>query len=91
MPIDTTPSTECCSACGQTLIVCPRMKILNSLPERGYLRQKLLIPHVVPFSAATLWRKVKSGDFPAPVKLTPRVTAWRTSDVTKWLREHEIR
>jgi prophage regulatory protein len=39
----------------------------------------------IPFSAPTLWRKVKTGDFPAPVKLSERVTAWRVSDVRAWL------
>jgi len=39
----------------------------------------------VPFSSATLWRKVKSGEFPAPKKLSERVTAWRVEDVRQWL------
>ena len=39
----------------------------------------------VPFSSATLWRMVKSGDFPAPVKLSERVTAWRIKDVREWM------
>ena len=32
---------------------------------------------IVPFSSATLWRKVKTGAFPSPVKLSERVTAFR--------------
>lgn len=56
-----------------------------TLPVTGYVRQSQLIPHIVPFSSTTLWRKVKSGDFPAPVKLSPRVTAWRAEDVRAWI------
>ncbi|WP_295993480.1 AlpA family transcriptional regulator [Rugamonas sp.] len=41
---------------------------------------------MVPFSAATLWRKVKSGEFPQPVKLSARVTAWRLEDVHAWMQ-----
>ena len=45
------------------------------LPATGYVRQKQLLA-VVPFSAATLWRKVKSGQFPPPVKLSEGITGW---------------
>lgn len=51
----------------------------------GYVRQSQLIPEVLPFSSATLWRKVKDGSFPAPVKLSERVTAWRRADVNAWM------
>ncbi len=43
-------------------------------------------PGIVPFSSATLWRKVKAAEFPAPVKLSERVTAWRVEDVRAWLQ-----
>lgn len=55
------------------------------LPETGYIRQAQLIPHIIPFSAATLWRKVKDGSFPEPVKLSARVTAWRVEDIQSWM------
>ncbi|WP_166299880.1 helix-turn-helix transcriptional regulator [Bradyrhizobium sp. 2S1] len=54
---------------------------LGSLPESGYVRQSQLIPSIFPFSSATLWRKVKAGTFPKPVKLGPRITAWRVEDI----------
>jgi predicted DNA-binding transcriptional regulator AlpA len=57
----------------------------DKLPASGYIRQKNLIPSVVPISHATLWRKVKTGEFPAPVKLSKRITAWKVSDVKAWL------
>jgi hypothetical protein len=44
-----------------------------------------LIPAPVPFSSATLWRRVKAGTFPKPVKLSERVTAWRVEDIRQWL------
>jgi len=58
---------------------------IGRLPESGYLRQSQLIPIIVPFSSATLWRKVKSGEFPAPVKLSARITAWRVEDLREWM------
>ncbi len=58
----------------------------DGLPAIGFVRQSRLIPSIVPFSSATLWRKVKAGTFPAPVKLSARVTAWRVEDVREWVR-----
>ena len=58
-----------------------------TLPEVGFIRQAQLIPAIVPFSNATLWRKVKDGTFPAPVKLSPRVTAWEASKIRQWIAE----
>lgn len=58
-----------------------------NLPEVGFIRQAQLIPAIVPFSNATLWRKVKDGSFPAPVKLSPRVTAWEAGKIRKWIAE----
>jgi prophage regulatory protein len=57
----------------------------DNLPDTGYLRQAQIIPDVVPFSSATLWRKCKAGEFPKPVKLSERVTAWRVGDVRQFL------
>lgn len=56
----------------------------DTLPDTAYVRQPPLL-EVVPFSSATLWRKCKAGEFPKPVKLSERVTAWRVADVRAWL------
>lgn len=59
---------------------------LHDFPKTGFLRQSEIIPSPIPFSPATLWRKVKDGTFPAPVKLSERVTAWRVEDVRAWMQ-----
>lgn len=46
---------------------------------------KRQLPAPVLFSSATLWRPVKAGTLPRPVKLSERVTAWRVEDVRQWL------
>jgi predicted DNA-binding transcriptional regulator AlpA len=56
-----------------------------TLPTTGYVRQAQLLAGGVPFSAATLWRKVRAQTFPAPVKLSAGVTAWRVEDVRAWM------
>lgn len=58
---------------------------IGLLPASGYVRQSQLVPHIVPISSATLWRLVKSLNFPQPVKLGPRITAWRVDDIRRWM------
>jgi len=36
---------------------------------------------IVPVSKSTWWAGVKSGRFPTPVKLGPRVTAWQSDSI----------
>jgi prophage regulatory protein len=38
-------------------------------------------PPLVPVSSATWWNGVKSGRYPPPVKLSPRVTVWKVEDI----------
>lgn len=55
----------------------------NGLPENGLLRlSSILAPKgPIPVGKSTWWDGVRSGRFPQPVKLGPRVTAWRTEDI----------
>jgi prophage regulatory protein len=59
----------------------------DQLPESAFIRQSQLVGKVLPFSAATLWRKCREGRFPAPIKIPPNVTAWRVSEVRFWLKD----
>jgi prophage regulatory protein len=63
---------------------------MHTLPETGYLRLPHIIgdpkarppiPPLYPVSKSTWWAGVKSGRFPKPVKLGPRITAWRVEDI----------
>ncbi len=56
----------------------------DNLPATGYMRQPQVL-EVVPFSSATLWRKCKAGQFPKPVRLSERVTAWKVGDIRQFL------
>lgn len=67
--------------------------VFDYLPDSALLREADLVrspkrPHAtapLPFSAPTLWRKVKAGSFPAPIKLSERVTAWKVGEVRAWI------
>jgi prophage regulatory protein len=68
--------------------------VFDSLPDSAWLRESQLVRSPknpdsavapLPFSAPTLWRMVKAGKFPAPCKLSARVTAWKVSQVREWM------
>lgn len=56
------------------------------LPRQGMSRASTILP-LLPFGSSTLWQWSKNGRFPAPVKLSNTITAWRNCDVLDWL-EH---
>lgn len=58
---------------------------LHDVPVAGYLRQNQLVGSILPIGASTLWRWVKLGKFPKPIKLSERVTVWRAEDVRAWM------
>lgn len=67
---------------------------MNQLPETGYLRlsqilgnkkSKPPIPPIIPIGKSTWWQGIKSGRFPKPVKLGPRITAWRVEDIRHFI------
>jgi len=54
-----------------------------SFPKKGLVRlSSILAPHgPIPVSKSTWWAGVASGRYPKPVKLGPRITAWRAEDI----------
>ena len=63
---------------------------MYQLPEIGFLRLRQIIgdadadppvPPIIPVKKSCWWAGVKSGRFPKPVKLGPRITAWRVEDI----------
>lgn len=38
---------------------------------------------IIPVAPSTWWLGVKEGRFPQPIKLGPRTTAWRESEILK--------
>lgn len=45
------------------------------------------VPGLIPISPSSWWAGVKSGRFPRPVKLGPKTTAWRASDIARLIDE----
>ena len=58
----------------------------NRVRGKGPRRPRPGSPPIIPFSSPTLWRKVKAGTFPPPVKLSTGTTAWAWQDVRAWMQ-----
>lgn len=69
---------------------------MHSIPETGYLRLSQIIgdrkaeppiPAIIPVCKSTWWSGVKSGRFPKPIKLGPRITAWRVEAILNLIQQ----
>ena len=61
-------------------------KPFDDLPDLAMIQLRQLLNYgVIPFSAATIWRKCRSGEFPAPIKISAGITAWRVGDIREYL------
>jgi prophage regulatory protein len=58
----------------------------TEFPKIGFVRLPTILS-VYPVSKSTWWNGVKEGRLPAAVKLGPRTTAWRVSDIRKLIGE----
>lgn len=63
---------------------------MYQLPQTGFLRLKQIIgdpkaeppiPPIIPIKKTAWWSGVRSGRYPAAVKLSPRVTVWKVEDI----------
>ena len=69
---------------------------IHSIPETGFLRlsqiigsKKENIAPIIPVGRTTWLMGVKSGDYPQPVKLSPRTVAWRVEDIRQLIKNLE--
>lgn len=67
------------------------MSTFNSPTERplGFLRLKQVLK-LIPVSKVTWWNGCKTGQYPKPYKLAPRVTAWKASDIFELMEKFEV-
>ncbi|MBQ9452044.1 MAG: AlpA family phage regulatory protein [Desulfovibrio sp.] len=52
----------------------------NLLPETGFIRLKTVL-ELIPVGTTAWYEGVKSGRFPKPISIGPRVRAYRVSDI----------
>lgn len=54
------------------------------LPLQGMSRAKDILP-LLPFGRTTLHEWSRDGRFPASIRLSPTIVAWKNSEVLEWL------
>lgn len=71
-------------------------KTILQLPDTGFLRLPQIIgnpkanppiPALIPVSRSTWWAGVKSGRYPKPVKLGPRISAWTVEIIRELIQQ----
>lgn len=62
-------------------------QLIKQLPPQGMSRAKDILP-LLPFGRTTLHEWSQNGRFPASIKLSPAMVAWRNADVIEWLENH---
>ncbi|RFS13313.1 AlpA family transcriptional regulator [Emticicia sp. C21] len=55
----------------------------------GFMRLSQIIK-LIPVSKVTWWNGCKTGKYPKPYKLGPRITAWKTSDIYHCLENFKV-
>lgn len=58
----------------------------SMLNETTFLRLPQVLA-IIPVSKSAWWQGCKDGRFPKPIKLGPRTSAWRASDIAALVRQ----
>jgi prophage regulatory protein len=59
----------------------------NCLPDEGFVRLPTVLA-VFPVARSTWLAGVKSGRYPKPIRLLPRVVAWKVQDIRDLIEQH---
>lgn len=59
------------------------------LPDDSFVREPV-VRGLFAVSHATVWRMVASGRLPQPIKITPKIAAWRVRDLRAVLAGLEV-
>ncbi|RUR15181.1 AlpA family phage regulatory protein [Legionella sp. km535] len=67
---------------------------MYELPQTGFLRidqilgsPKHSLSPLIPVGKSTWWEGVKTGRFPKPIKLGPKITVWRVEDIKQLIEQ----
>jgi len=55
-------------------------RLTAPLPQEGFARLPQVL-HVLGIGKTTFWEGIKTGRFPAPIKLGPRTAVWKVEDI----------
>ena len=58
----------------------------SMLTETTFLRLPQVLA-IIPISKSAWWQGCKDGRFPKPIKLGPRTSVWRSSDIAALIKQ----
>jgi predicted DNA-binding transcriptional regulator AlpA len=61
------------------------LRNFDYLPEESFVRLPILMA-LYGISKPTIYRQIKQGNIPAPIKLTSRTSVWKVGDIRNNLR-----
>jgi prophage regulatory protein len=53
--------------------------------QKNKICRTIEVEALVGANRGTIWRWVKTGQFPRPLQLGPRAVGWRHSDILEWI------
>lgn len=68
----------------------PAASTSERLPRSDRLLNKWAVEERTSLDITTIYRKMKAGTFPQPVRVGLRRVAWRESDIAAWLAGLEV-
>ena len=64
---------------------------MNRLPNEQRILRRPQVEALIGLRKSTLYKLIKDGQFPAPIKITKRAVGWRAVDVDQWLQSLPVR
>jgi len=66
-------------------------KVSTALPlfDHEVVERSRRVEQRVGLSRTAIYRLRLRGEFPAPIRLTPKTIGWRASEVTNWIDERQ--
>ena len=59
---------------------------MNRLPNEQRILRRPQVEALIGLRKSTLYKLIKDGQFPAPIKITKRAVGWRSVDIDQWLQ-----
>ncbi len=59
---------------------------MSNLENESLLRLPQVLK-IIPISKSAWWQGCKDGRYPKPIKLGPRTTVWKASDISAFMRQ----
>lgn len=59
---------------------------MSNLENESLLRLPQVL-ELIPISKSAWWQGCKDGRYPKPIKLGPRTTVWKASDISAFMRQ----